>query len=203
MEISGGIVAFAIIAAIAYWVNSNREDKERVVANEKAAKIAQTERNNLMQARKEARKAIRSRARDFGVEYTEDELDWICDVFEANSGKSGLIKIRNIFETYPQDKLEAFMMRIEVEHSKYLIEQQATERSNESEQKWQEILEDFKRLNSAQQKSHLAYIKKNHADELTDEQLHILELISLNEQKQPSNTDVMVGDVKLFSMRKK
>ncbi len=37
----------------------------------------------------------------------------------------------------------------------------------ESERKWQVILEDFKQLNHAQQKSHLAYLKKHHENKQT------------------------------------
>ena len=65
------------------------------------------------------------------------------------------------------------------------------------------VLEDFKRLNPTQQKSHLAYLKKHHADELTDEQLHILELVSLGEASTPKSKDIEVGGVKLFTMKEK
>jgi hypothetical protein len=65
------------------------------------------------------------------------------------------------------------------------------------------VLEDFKSLNPAQQKSHLSYIKKHHADELTNEQLHVLELVSLGETSSPKSKDIEIGGVKLFTMKEK
>ena len=73
----------------------------------------------------------------------------------------------------------------------------------EEQRKWQVVLDDFRRLNPAQQKSHLAYIKKRHADELTNEQLHILELLSLGEANTPKSKDIEVGGVKLFTLKEK
>ena len=203
MEIPSAVIAFTIIMGIAYWINSSREEKERVAANEKAAGVAKAHSDDIDRAKSKVRKTIHARASEFGVDYTIDELDWICNNAVSHSGKKGLEDIGRMFATAPKDKLEALMMKIEVEHFKYLTEQQATQRTNEAERKWQTILEDFKRLNPAQQKSHLTYIKKHHAGELTNEQLHILELVSLGEANTPKSKDIEVGGVKLFTMKEK
>lgn len=81
-------------------------------------------------------------------------------------------------------------------------ELEITRLKNEADRKWQAVLDNFKMMNSAQRKKHLAYIKKN-ANELSEEQLHILELISLSDDKNPSEADVLIGNTKLFTIRKR
>ena len=200
------IVALLIILGLGYWFNSSREDKreqkDRDIANQKATKIAKAESSDMERVKNDTRKTIRSRALELGVDYTKDELDWICDRAISHSGKKGLEDIRQMFATAPRSKLEAFMVKIEKDHLMYLVERQEAQRSERAEHRWQVILDDFKKLNPAQQKTHLTYIKKN-TDELTEEQLHILELISLSDREHSSSKDVMVGDVKLFSVKEK
>lgn len=202
MEIPSGLMAFAVIIGVAYWVNSRREDKERVAANEKAAKVAKDKSDVIENAKSKTRKIIRTRAKEFDVDYTDDELDWILNWAVSQSGQKGLENLEYMFTTAPKDKLEQLMMKIEKDHLTYSAEQQEAQRSNEAEYRWLALLGDFNKLNPAQQKTHLAYIKKN-TDELTDEQLHTLELISLGDRERSSSKDIMVGDVKLFSLKEK
>lgn len=204
MEIPSAVIAFTIILGIAYWINSSREEKATAEANEKAVKSA---RDELEQARDEAQEAIQSRADKFDIHFTAEELDWICDEVEAEAGREGLLQV---IEKYSQagDKGDRQAVREQFEsikssHQEYLQESELSRVQAEEQRKWQAVLDDFRRLNPAQQKSHLAYIKKRHADELTNEQLHILELVSLGEANTPKSKDIEVGGVKLFTMREK
>lgn len=207
MEIPSGLVAFAVIMGIAYWVNSRGEEKrkqqEAAAANAKAIKIAQAKHDSRTRARSKARNAISSRAAEFKVEYPSDQMNWILDGAEARSGEKGLADIAHVFATAPKSTVEKLMMKIEKDHLMYLADQQAEQQSAESERQWQTALDDFRRLNPAQQKSHLTYLKKHHTGELTDEQLHILELVSLGEVNTPKSKDIEVGGVKLFTMKEK
>lgn len=198
------IVALVIILGIAYWINSNREEKATAEATEKAIKAA---RDELEQARDEAQEAIRSRAKKFDIHFTAEELDWICDEVEVEAGRKGLLQV---IERYSRagDKGDRLVVREQFEsikssYQEYLQESESSRVQAEEEHKWQVLLDDFKRLNPAQQKSHLAYIKKHHAGELTNEQLHILELVSLGEASTPKSKDIEVGGVKLFTMKEK
>ena len=202
MEIPSIFGALVIIFGLAYWINSRREEKERVAASKEAAKEAKAKGDEASKTREIARKKIHSRTLEFGVEYTDDELGWILDTAVFHSGIKGLEDIGNTFAVAPKDKLEQLMMKIEKDHTIYLAEQQITQLSAEAERKWQALLDNFKKLNPAQQKAHLAYIKKT-TDELTDEQLHILELVSLGETSTPKSKDIEVGGVKLFTMKEK
>lgn len=207
MEIPSGLAAFAVIMGIAYWVNSRGEEKrkqqEAAAANAKATKIAQAKHDSRTRARSKARNAISSRAAEFKVEYPSHQMNWILDSAEARSGEKGLTDIAHVFATAPSDTIQKLIMKLEQGHLMYMVDLRLKQESAESERQWQAVLDDFKRLNPAQQKSHLSYLKKHHTDELTDEQLHILELVSLGEVNTPKSKDIEVGGVKLFTMKEK
>lgn len=204
MEIPSAVIAFTIILGIAYWINNSREERAAAEASEKAIKAA---RDELEQARDEAQEAIQSRADKFDIHFTAEELDWICDEVETEAGREGLLQV---IEKYSQagDKGDRQAVREQFEsikssYQEYLQESELSRVQAEEQRKWQAVLDDFRRLNPAQQKSHLAYIKKRHADELTNEQLHILELVSLGEANTPKSKDIEVGGVKLFTLKEK
>lgn len=204
MEIPSAVVAFTIILGIAYWVNSRHEEKAAVAAAEKVAKATHDE---LKQAREDAQVAIRERAEKFDIHFSADELDWICDEVEVEAGREGLLQV---IERYGRagNKGNRLVVREQFEsikssYQEYLQESELSSVQAEEQRKWQAVLDDFKRLNPAQQKSHLTYIEKHHAGELTNEQLHILELVSLGEVDTPKSKDIEVGGVKLFTMREK
>ena len=198
------IVALVIILGVAYWINSSREDKATAEATEQAIKAA---RDELERAREEAQEAIQARAEKFDIHFSTDELDWICDEVEAEAGREGLLQV---IERYSRagDKGDRLAIREQFEsikssYQEYLQDSELSRAQAEKERKWQVVLEDFKSLNPAQQKSHLSYIKKHHADELTNEQLHVLELVSLGETSSPKSKDIELGGVKLFTMKEK
>lgn len=204
MEIPSAIVVFTIIMGIAYWLNSSREEKATAAAAEKAIKAA---RDELEKTRKAAHEAIQARAKKFDIHFSTDELDWICDEVEAEAGREGLLQV---IERYSRagDKGDRLAVREQFEsikssYQEFLQESELSRAQAKEERKWQVVLEDFKSLNPAQQKSHLSYIKKHHADELTNEQLHVLELVSLGETSAPKSKDIEVGGVRLFTMKEK
>ena len=204
MEIPSAIVAFTIIMGIAYWINSSREEKVTATATEKAIKAA---RDELIKSREAAQQAIQARAKKFDIHFSTDELNWVCDEVEAEAGREGLLQV---IERYSQagDKGDRLSVREQFEsikssYQEHLQQSELSRAQAEEERKWQVVLDDFKGLNTAQQKSHLAYIKKHHADELTNEQLHILELVSLGEADTSKSKDIEVGGVKLFTLKEK
>lgn len=201
------IIALLIILGLGYWFNSSREEKRRqqeaVIASQKAAKKAQARHDSRTRARSKARNTINSRAAEFEVEYPSDQMNWILDRAEAKSGEKGLADIAHIFATASRDVVEKLIVEIEKSYLMYRVDLRFEQESVESERQWQAVLGDFKSLNSAQQKSHLAYIKKHHTGKLTDEQLHALELVSLGEVNTPKSKDIEVGGVKLFTLKEK
>ncbi len=204
MEIPSAIVAFTVIMGIAYWINSSREEKVTAAVTEKAIKAA---RDELKKTRVAAQEAIQARAEKFDIHFSTDELDWICDEVEAEAGREGLLQVIERYSRAgdkgdPLDVREQFES-IKSSYQEYLQQSELSRAQAEEECKWQVLLDDFKRLNPAQQKPHLSYIKKHHAAELTDEQLHILELVSLSEASTLKSKNIEVGGVKLFTMKEK
>ena len=204
MEIPSAIVAFTVIMGIAYWINSSREEKVTAAVTEKAIKAA---RDELKKTRVAAQEAIQARAEKFDIHFSTDELYWICDEVEAEAGREGLLQVIERYSRAgdkgdPLDVREQFES-IKSSYQEYLQQSELSRAQAEEERKWQVLLDDFKRLNPAQQKSHLSYIKKHHAAELTDEQLHILELVSLGEASTLKSKNIEVGGVKLFTMKEK
>jgi hypothetical protein len=96
------------------------------------------------------------------IDNTEFVLIW--DVFSRG------------FNIYKNDN--AIMFEIEAEHFNYLIQKDKEKKEQEKSREWKRLCEDFSRLNVAQRKSHLEYIK-SHENNLTEEQLHVLGLSCL------------------------
>lgn len=189
------IVALMIIMGFWYWMSERSKSK----TEQEATKEVQ---DDVVKAREETKATIHSRAMKFGIDYTDNQLDWICDEIAQDHGKEGLIKVNRMFKQEEDERLKSLFELIEKEYQNYLQDKEIAELKDAVDRKWRAILDDFKKLNPAQQKVHLDYIKK-HSNELNEKQLHILELISLGDYSGPAETDVMVGDLKLFSMRRR
>lgn len=192
---AGSIVALMVILGFGYWINQRAKDKSELDARKEAQ-------NDLSKVREETKATIHSRAMKFGIDYTDNQLDWICDEIAQDHGQDGLIKVNRMFKQEEDERLKSLFELIENEYKNHLQDKEIAELKDEVDRKWRAILDDFKKLNPAQQKVHLGYIKK-HSNELNEEQLHILELISLGNYSGPAETDIMLGNTKLFSVRRK
>lgn len=169
-------VAFGIFIAIVGYFTARSDNKRK---EEEQKKISDRI-NNL---RGMLKASVVKRAVALNVtDYTDEELDFICDIVQTYGGSEGLLKAKQEFDTVSDNKVESFLMQIEIAHFKYLLDNQERQRKRDNEEAWQMILNDFKKLNPAQRKSHLAYIKKGDYG-LSDEQLHILELASLSDHR--------------------
>jgi len=97
--------------------------------------------------------SIVKRAAAFNVtDYTNEELDFICDIVQAYGGSEGLLKAKQELDTVPDDKVEGFLAQMEVTHFKHLLDNQERQWKRDDEEAWQTVLNDFKRLNPAQRK---------------------------------------------------
>ena len=167
-------IAFGIFIAVVGYFITRSDDKKK---EDEQKKIS----DKINNSRSMLKASIVKRAAALNVtDYTGEKLDFICDIVQTYGGDEGLLKAKQEFDTVPDNKVENFLMQIEVAHFKHLLDKQERQQKQEEEEAWQIVLNDFKRLNPAQRKSHLAYIKKGDYG-LSDEQLHILELISLSE----------------------
>ena len=164
-------IAFGIFIAIVGYFITRSEDKKK-----------EEEQKKISDSRSMLKDSIVKRAVAFNVtDYTNEELDFICDIVQAYGGSEGLLKAKQELDTVPDDKVEGFLAQMEVAHFKHLLDNQERQRKRDNEEAWQTVLNDFKRLNPAQRKKHLAYLKKYHSDVLSREQLHVLALLCLGE----------------------
>lgn len=192
---AGSVVALLIILGFGYWLAQRGKDKSEQEAKKAAL-------DDLAKVRQETKATIHSRAMKFGIDYTDNQLNWICDEVEQGHGKEGLIKVNRMFKQDEDAKLKSLVVLIGKEYQAHLQDKEMAELKDEVDRKWHAILDDFKKLNPAQQKVHLEYIKK-HSNELDEEQLHILELVSLGDYRDPAETDIMLGKTKLLSVRRR
>lgn len=168
-------IAFGVFIAIVGYFITRSEDKKK---EEEQKKIN----DRINDSRSVLKDSIVNRAAAFNVtDYTNEELDFICDIVQAYGGNEGLLKVKQELDTVPDDKVEGFLAQMEVAHFKHLIDNQERQRKRDDEEAWQTVLNDFKRLNHAQSKKHLTYLKKYHSDALSREQLYILALLCLGE----------------------
>lgn len=168
-------IAFGVFIAIVGYFITRSEDKKK---EEEQKKIN----DRINDSRSMLKDSIVKRAVAFNVtDYTNEELDFICDIVQAYGGSEGLLKAKQELDTVPDDKVEGFLAQMEVAHFKHLLDNQERQWKRDEEEAWQTVLNDFKRLNPAQRKKHLTYLKKYHSDALSREQLHVLALLCLGE----------------------
>lgn len=183
MEISSAVIAFAVIAGLAYWINSNREEKVK-------ASASQTVRDKFM-----------GLVNELEVDGISDELvQWLEIKIRIQTGKDGLAAYTEELRALSdEDGKRAAVVQLMLLQQRYLEERQ----SNEERMQWNKYVATFQQMNKAQQKHEIERLKKVAEAGSTDdsEKLNTLELIYLGSGSK--TTDVMVGGVKLFTMKEK
>lgn len=183
MEIPSGLMAFAVIIGIAYWVNSNREEKIKVDTSQAA------------------RDDFLSLVNELDVDGISDALvQWLEGRVRLQTGKdlSALTEeLRGMLDEEDGKKQVVVQLMLLQQH--YLEDRQNTE----ERMQWHRYVEVFRQMNKAQQKHEIERLKKIAEPGSTDdsEKLNSLELIYLGNDSK--TTDVMVGGVKLFTLKEK
>ncbi|NCU38351.1 hypothetical protein EOL96_04830 [Candidatus Saccharibacteria bacterium] len=177
------IVALIIILGVAYWINSSREDKAKISAN-------QTVRDKFM-----------ALVNELEVDGISDELvQWLEIKIRIQTGKDGLAAYTEELRALSdEDGKQAAVTQLMLLQQHYLDEQQ----SNQERMQWNKYVATFRQMNKAQQKHEIERLKKAAEPGSTDdsEKINILELIYLGNDSK--TTDVMIGGVKLFTMKEK
>lgn len=96
------IVALMIIMGFWYWMSERSKSK----TEQEATKEVQ---DNVVKAREETKATIHSRAMKFGIDYTDNQLDWICDEIAQDHGKEGLIKVNRMFKQEEDERLKSLL----------------------------------------------------------------------------------------------
>lgn len=177
------IVALIIILGVAYWMNSSREDKAKISAN-------QMVRDKFM-----------ALVNELEVDGISDELvQWLEIKIRIQTGKDGLAAYTEELRALSdEDGKQAAVVQLMLLQQHYLDEQQ----SNKERMQWNNYVATFRQMNKAQQKHEIERLKKaaEPSSANDSEKINTLELIHLGNDSKI--TDVMVGGVKLFTLKEK
>ena len=177
------IVALIIILGVAYWINNSREDKAKISASQAIRDKFMTLVNKLE------------------IDGISDELvQWLEFKIRIQTGKDGLaVYTEELRALSDEDGKRAAVVQLMLLQQRYLDEQQ----SDEERMQWNKYIAAFRQMNKAQQKHEIERLKKaaEPGSANDSEKINTLELIYLGNDSK--TTDVMVGGVKLFTMREK
>lgn len=177
------IVALLIILGLGYLFNSSREEK----AKNKAGQSARDEFMSLVN--------------ELEIDGVSDDLvQWLELKIRMQTGQDGLrAYTEELKALIDEDGKRAAIVQLMLLQQQYLEEKQNTE----ERMQWYSYVESFRQMNKAQQEHEIDRLKKAAKPDLTDdsEKINTLELIHLGGDSK--TTDVMVGGVKLFTLKEK
>lgn len=176
------IAAMLIILGLWYWMSERAKGKTEQEDNHKA-------RNDFM-----------SLVDELGVDGISDELVyWLETKILLQTGKAGLQDYTNELRGLVEENgKKAAIVQLMFLQQHYANEKHKTD----SNKKWLDYVDAFRKYNHAQQKHEIERLKKisdPHSEDDTSK-INALEMIHLGNV---GVTDVMVGDLKLFSMRRR
>lgn len=182
MEVTS-IVALVIILGLAYWINSSREEKSKIITK-------QVVRDKFM--------ALVS---ELEVDGISDELvQWLEIKIRIQTGRDGLDAYTEELRALSnEDGKRAAVVQLMLLQQHYLDEQQG----NQERMQWNKYVANFRQMNKAQQKHEIERLKKaaEPGSANDSEKINTLELIYLGNDSK--TTDVMINGVKLFTMKEK
>lgn len=177
------IIALIIILGLGFWVSERSKDKANAETSQKA------------------RDGFISFVNELEVDGISDELvQWLETKIRIQTGKDGLAayteELRGLMA---EDGKRAAVVQLMLLQQRYLEEKQNTE----ERMQWHKYIETFRQMNKAQQKHEIERLKKIAEPSSTDdsEKLNSLELIYLGSDSK--TTDVIVGGVRLFTLKEK
>lgn len=177
------IIALIIILGLGFWVSERSKDKANAEASQKA------------------RDGFMSLVNELGVDGISDELvQWLESKVRLQTGKDLSVfteELRGVLDE--EDGKKRATVQLMLLQQQYLAEKQNTE----ERMQWHSYVETFRQMNKAQQKHEIERLKKMAEPGSKDdsERLNLLELIYLSGDSK--TTDVMIGGVKLFTLKEK
>lgn len=177
------IIALVIILGLGFWVSERSKDKANAEAIQKA------------------RYGFMSLVNELEVDGISDELvQWLEARVRIQTGKSLSVLTDELKDMLnEEDGKKQVIVQLMLLQQYYLEEQQNTE----ERMQWHKYVETFRQMNKAQQKHEIERLKKVAIDGSSEdsEKLNSLELIYLGSDSK--TTDVMMGGVKLFTLKEK
>lgn len=138
------------------------------------------------------------------TDLSRDEVNWLNDILDRKTNEE-LESLSREIESSPSKASEDEILGIKQAYYEAKIFVMEQTKIREDREEWDSYVQDFRRLNTAQQGYEIKRLKKV-ADPNSDEdneRIRLLELIKLQEPTSSGDTDILVGGVKLFTMRRK
>lgn len=180
------LAPIVIITAIIVWIFDGGGKKQDAKLQ---AEVKQSYDNSV---RYDLKEQVRNRLRVSDLKLTNSEADWVCDQLEESGGIERLEALAAQFKDRPmEDDEESLRQGIIALKNRY-----------REHSEWISYLDHYKALNKSQQEYEIDRMKKNADPQSADdsEKIRVLELVRRGEY---GNTEILVGGLKLFTVRKK
>lgn len=181
-ELLTTICPIAIVIAILFWIFDDGGKKRE-------AELQETVRQNYEDSlRAEFKSQIRRHLSTADMKPTSDELDWMCMQLGTERLEALVAELKDEPISDDKEQLNNDVTALKNRYCEYSA--------------WNKYLDEFKLLNKSQQDYEIERMKKNaNPDSLEDrEMIRMLELVRRGDA---GDTDIFVGGVKLFTVRKK
>ena len=175
-----------IIIAIILWIFDDGGKKQDTKLQ---AEVKQNYDNSV---RYDLKEQVRNRLRVSDLKLTNSEVDWVCDQLEESGGIERLEALVAQFKDSPmEDDEESLRQGIIALKNRY-----------REYSEWISYLDHYKALSKSQQEYEIDRMKKNADPQSADdsEKIRVLELVRRGEH---GNTEILIGGLKLFTVRKK
>lgn len=172
----------AIVIAIIIWIFDDGGKKQE-------AKLQETVKQNYETSlRTEFKSQTRRHLRAADIKPTSDELDWMCMQLGVERLDDLITELKNEPVSNDKEQLNKDVATLKNRYRESL--------------EWNKYLEEFKGLNKSQQDYEIKRMKKN-ANPDSPEDREMIRILELVRRGDAGDTDILVGGVKLFTVRKK
>lgn len=181
-ELINTVGPIVIIIAILFWIfdDGGKKQEARLQDNVKQ--------NYETSLRTEFKSQVRRHLSAADIKLTSDELDWMCMQLGVERLDDLITELKSEPVSNDKEQLNNNVATLKNRYREYL--------------EWNKYLEEFKGLNKSQQDYEIERMKKNADPDSIDsrEMIRMLELVMRGDT---GDTDILVGGIKLFTMRKK
>lgn len=172
----------AIVIAIIIWIFDDGGKKQKAELQEA------TRRSYENSLRTEFKNQARRYYGASKIKPTTEELDWMFTQLGVKEMEDFIAQLKNEPVSTDEEQLENDVLILKNKYKEHLA--------------WSKYLDEFKVLNKSQQDYEIERMKKN-ANPDSSEDREMIRILELVRRGDAGDTDILVGGVKLFTIRKR
>lgn len=197
----GALILWGVIALIKSSSDGKKQDKLRIEQEKKDRELRLEREKRQRELRSTLKSLLEDKLSDSDL--TREEIDWLHSTYRDMSITELNKSIQDI-KSFGRKATKKEVQQIRDSYHIYTYQKWRSEQQEEENRQWNEYLEGFKLLNKAQQQHEIDRLKKLADPDSSEDQgkINILELIRLGGEE-ASTTDVMIGNTRLFTLKKK